>query len=172
MRKNLKKTTCPAEQNREDVQKGRKAFAETIKAIDIAKLVSLDESSVNPACSRNYGRALTNGRIKEGRNDVRFERESILSTIRLAIIRLNFFGLLWNLSSENWKQESMKNLKKPSILKSFIDGTCHGLDTKHMQSCRNGFFHRFNRRPFKKQGFHWLLNCCANCWPMTCSEIT
>lgn len=43
----------------------------------------LDESSVNLAYSRDYGRALTNERIKEGRKDVRFERESILSTVRL-----------------------------------------------------------------------------------------
>ncbi len=46
-------------------------------------MVPLDESSVNLAFSRNYGRALTNERIKEGRKDVRFERESILSTFRL-----------------------------------------------------------------------------------------
>lgn len=46
-------------------------------------MVPLDESSVNLAFSRNYGRALTTERIKEGRKDVRFERESILSTIRL-----------------------------------------------------------------------------------------
>ena len=54
-----------------------------IKGIDITKLVPLDESSVNLAFSRNYGRALTNERVKEGRNDVRFKRKSILSTFRL-----------------------------------------------------------------------------------------
>ncbi len=43
----------------------------------------MDESSVNLAFSRNYGRALKNQRVKEGRKDVRFERESILSTFRL-----------------------------------------------------------------------------------------
>ena len=46
-------------------------------------MVSLDESSVNLAFSRDYGRALSNERIKEGRKDVRFERQSILSTVRL-----------------------------------------------------------------------------------------
>lgn len=54
-----------------------------IKSIDISKLVFLDESSVNLAYSRNYGRALTSERIKEGRKDVRFERKSVLSTICL-----------------------------------------------------------------------------------------
>ncbi len=43
----------------------------------------MDESSVNLAFSRTYGRALKNQRVKEGRKDVRFERESILSTFRL-----------------------------------------------------------------------------------------
>jgi transposase len=50
----------------------------------VSKLVLLDESSVNLAYSREYGRAPTNERIKEGRKDVRFKRESILSTFRLS----------------------------------------------------------------------------------------
>jgi transposase len=66
------------------VQKERQEFAEAIKEIDIFKLVPLDESSVNLAYSRNYGRALTTERIKEGRKDIRFERQSILSTFRLS----------------------------------------------------------------------------------------
>ena len=72
----------PVGQDRDDVQKERKEFAETIKTIDVTKLLALDESSVNLAFSRNYGRCLTNERIKEGRKDVRFERESVLSTMR------------------------------------------------------------------------------------------
>jgi transposase len=65
------------------VQKEREEFAETIKEIDATKLVALDESSINLAFSRNYGRNYTCKRIKEGRKDVRFERTSILSTVRL-----------------------------------------------------------------------------------------
>ena len=65
------------------MQKERQEFAEKIKDIDISKLVPLDESSVNLQFSRNYGRALTTERIKEGRKDVRFQRESVLSTFRL-----------------------------------------------------------------------------------------
>ena len=43
----------------------------------------MDESSINLAYTRLYGRAKTNQRIKEGVADVRFERKSILSTMRL-----------------------------------------------------------------------------------------
>jgi len=47
-------------------------------------LVFLDESSVNLAYTRLYGRAKNGARINEGIKDVRFERRSILSTIRLS----------------------------------------------------------------------------------------
>lgn len=59
-----------------------------------------------------------------------------------------------------------------SNLKSFIDGTYHGLDKKHMQSYIDEFCYRFNRRSFKRQGFYRLLNCCVNCRAMTYSELT
>jgi transposase len=45
--------------------------------------VPLDESSINLAFTRLYGRAKKSERISEGVKDVRFERQSILSTIRL-----------------------------------------------------------------------------------------
>lgn len=51
--------------------------------MNIDKLVFLDESSINLAFTRLYGRAYSNERINEGRPDVRFQRESILSTVRL-----------------------------------------------------------------------------------------
>jgi transposase len=79
----FKKTSYPAEQDREDVQQERKEFVEKIKEIDISKLVSLDESSVNLAYTRLYGRAKTDERVKEGVVDARFERMSVLSTMRL-----------------------------------------------------------------------------------------
>jgi len=67
-----------------------------IKEIDIFKLVPLDESSVNLAYTRLYGRARKNERIEEGVKDVRFERESVLSTFRLSgeIFPLVFDGTL------------------------------------------------------------------------------
>ena len=51
--------------------------------LDPNKLVFLDESSVNLAYTRLYGRALKNEKINEGVKDVRFQRKSILSTVRL-----------------------------------------------------------------------------------------
>jgi len=58
-------------------------FKDTIYRIDIHHLVAWDESSVNLAFTRLYGRAKKNERISEGITDVRFERKSILSTVRL-----------------------------------------------------------------------------------------
>jgi transposase len=75
--------TYPVRRDKDDVKKEREEFAETIKSVNVSKLVPLDESSVNLAYSRDYGRALTSERIHEGREDVRFERESVLSAMRL-----------------------------------------------------------------------------------------
>ena len=44
----------------------------------MANLVALDESSINLAYTRLYGRAKSHERIKEGVIDARFERTSIL----------------------------------------------------------------------------------------------
>ena len=79
----IKKQTYPAKQDEPDVQKEREIFWQTIKDIPVENLVPLDESSVNLGYTRLYGRAKTNERIKEGIIDVRFERQSILSTIKL-----------------------------------------------------------------------------------------
>ena len=91
-----KKTTYPAEQDRPDVQEKRTRVQEEIKSINIENLIPLDECSINLAYTRLYGRAKTNERIKEGVGDARFERKSILSTIRLngAMCPLVFEGTL------------------------------------------------------------------------------
>jgi transposase len=114
-----KKTTYPAEQDREDVQKEREKFAETIKQIDVFKLVALDESSINLAYTRLYGRALKNKRVKEGVKDIRFERQSILSTFRLngEMCPLIFSGTLnKELFSEYIKTQLKPHLAKDDIL--------------------------------------------------------
>jgi len=51
--------------------------------LDLKKLVFLDECSLDLAYTRLYGWAKSNRRVKEGLVDVRFKRQSILSTIRL-----------------------------------------------------------------------------------------
>jgi len=47
------------------------------------KLNFLDESSINLGMTRLYGRAATNERVNDYVPDVRFERTSIISTVRL-----------------------------------------------------------------------------------------
>jgi transposase len=50
--------------------------------MDSTRLVFLDESSINTGMTRLYGRALHGERIVEYTPDVRFERTTILSSIR------------------------------------------------------------------------------------------
>jgi len=76
--------------------------------------VSLDESSVNLAYTRLYGRAPLNERVCEGVKDVRFERQSILSTIRLngAMCPIVFEGTL----NKELFAEYLKTCLKPTLL--------------------------------------------------------
>jgi len=50
--------------------------------MDIDKLIFLDESSINTGMTRLYGRSSSNARVIDYTPDVRFERTSILSSIR------------------------------------------------------------------------------------------
>ena len=69
------------EQQRDDVQRLRREWIEYIKFIEISRLIFLDETSINLAMTRLYGRAFGGGRIYDYVPDVRFERYSLLSTI-------------------------------------------------------------------------------------------
>ena len=51
--------------------------------MDISKLVFLDETSINTGMTRLYGRALSNERVVDYAPDTRFERITIMSSIRL-----------------------------------------------------------------------------------------
>lgn len=64
--------------------------------MDISKLVFLDESGVNTGMTRLYGRALNGNRVNDYVPDVRFERISILSSVRLDgnMVPLAFKGAL------------------------------------------------------------------------------
>jgi transposase len=115
----IKKTTYPAEQSRQSVQKKREIYKEIIKNIKVENLVSLDESSVNLAYTRLYGRAKTNERVSEGVFDVRFERKSVLSTIRTngEMCPLIFDGTLnKELFAEYLKTQLKPTLKPDDIL--------------------------------------------------------
>jgi len=74
----------------------REVFKEIQPKLDIAKLVALDESSVNLSYTRLYGWAPSGERVNEGVVDVRFERQSILSTMRIngGIVPIVFEGTL------------------------------------------------------------------------------
>lgn len=101
------------------MQEKRREFVKTIKTIDITKLVASDESSINLSYSRNYGRAPKNKRIKEGRKDVRFQRKSILSTMRLSgeMCPVVFSGTLnKELFSEYIKTQLKPNFSADDIL--------------------------------------------------------
>lgn len=58
-----------------------------------------------------------------------------------------------------------------SNVKTFISGTFHGLDKKHMQSYLNEFSYRFNRRSFEGTWFTRLLNSCVSSSTITYTEL-
>ena len=64
--------------------------------MDIAKLVFLDESSINTGMTRLYGRGPSEERVVDYTPDVRFERTTIMSSIRLngGMVPLVFEGSL------------------------------------------------------------------------------
>ena len=78
----IKKTLHAIEQNREDVKAKRNAWKASQPEMDIDKLVFLDESGINTGMTRLYGRNLSKERVVDYTPDVRFERTSILSSIR------------------------------------------------------------------------------------------
>jgi hypothetical protein len=51
-------------------------------SLDSARLVFLDESGMNPGMTRLYGRATKHRRVIEAILDVRFQRMTILSSVR------------------------------------------------------------------------------------------
>ena len=91
-----KKTLFDNGQNREDVQEARECWKNDQPEMDPAKLVFLDEAGINTGMTRLYGRAPGGERVVEYIPDVRFERTSILSSVRLngAMVPLVFEGAL------------------------------------------------------------------------------
>jgi transposase-like protein len=58
-----------------------------------------------------------------------------------------------------------------SNLKSFVAGTFHGLDSRHLQRYLDEFCYRFNRRKFSGQLFNRLLQSCIVCKTITYPEL-
>ena len=59
-----------------------------------------------------------------------------------------------------------------SNLKSFIVGTFHGLDKKHLQRYFDEFAYRFNRRKFHAELFARLLKACLSTNTITYKDLT
>lgn len=91
-----KKTVRAAEQDREDVKEKRRDWQTFQLSVDIAKLVFLDESGINTAMTRLYGRAAEGQRVIDAVPDARFHRTTILSSVRLdgTIVPCTFEGAL------------------------------------------------------------------------------
>jgi transposase len=78
----LKKTLHAIEQGREDVSLKRELWKSGQYQMDVNKLLFLDESSINTGMTRLYGRGSSNERVVDYTPDVRFERTTIISSIR------------------------------------------------------------------------------------------
>lgn len=61
----------------------RTAWQELQQILDVQRLVFLDESSINTGMTRLYGRAKGKNRIVDYVPDVRFQRMSIVSSVKL-----------------------------------------------------------------------------------------
>lgn len=70
------------EQHREDVKIKREAWKSEQPGIDIDNLILIDESSIDTGMTRLYGRGASNERVVDHTPDTRFERTTILSSIR------------------------------------------------------------------------------------------
>ena len=71
-------------QKRDDIVKKRADWKETQKTLEIRQLIFLDEASINTGMTRLYGWGQKSDRVVEYVPDVRFERTSVISTVRLS----------------------------------------------------------------------------------------
>jgi len=113
-----KKTLHPSAQQRQDVQEKREEWREIQPILDPKKLAFLDESSVNLAMTRLYGRAPTNERVNDYVPDVRFQRLSILSTVKLDGTQIPFV-FNGTLNSELFKKY-VEDFLAPTLLSGDI----------------------------------------------------
>ena len=86
--------------------------------MDINKLVFLDETSINTGMTRLYGRGTSNERVVDYTPDIRFERTTLLSSVRLNgdIIPVVFEG---SLNGDIFK-EYIRQFLVPSLHKGDI----------------------------------------------------
>jgi len=78
-----KKTLFPQNQKRPDVVKRRDSWKKAFWNVVLKRLTFLDESGVNLAQTRLYGRAPSGERVNDYVPDERFERKSIIVAMKL-----------------------------------------------------------------------------------------
>ena len=97
----------------------RKEWVEYIPHIEISRLIFLDETGVNLGMTRLYGRAFGGERVVDYVPDVRFERYSIISTLKASgdMIPMVYRGTLnGDFFKEYIKQFVVPTLKPRDIL--------------------------------------------------------
>ena len=107
------------EQQREDVIIKRELWKSVQSAMNPDDLVFLDQSSINTGMTRLYGRGTGSERVVDHTPDVRFERTSILSSVRANgdIVPLIFEGSLnGDIFKEYIAQCLVTTLKKEDIV--------------------------------------------------------
>lgn len=78
----IKKTLKASEQERDDVKHKRAAWSELQQKLSCERLVFIDETGAKTNMTRLYGRALKGKRCNDHAPDGRWERTTILSSIR------------------------------------------------------------------------------------------
>lgn len=97
-----KKTLYAAEKGSERVQKERLDFWETLRDIPVEDLIFIDESGVNLALVRLYGRALKGERARGKKPQKRGENVSILTALSLeeVVTSRNIYGAVNSVTFE------------------------------------------------------------------------
>jgi hypothetical protein len=92
----IKKTLHAIEQKREDVIIKHEVWKSGQSEISTDRFVFLDETGINTGMTRLYGRAVSSRRIVDYTPDVRFERTTVLSSVRAngEMVPLVFDGAL------------------------------------------------------------------------------
>jgi hypothetical protein len=120
------------------------------------------------------------GESVDGKTAVKFASESITKGSEIRTDGLNIYNVL----KENGYTHTAKNYdpkNQPEHLhwthiiisnaKALIDGTFHGLDSKHLQRYLNEFCYRLNRRWFESGIFSRLIRTCALSVKITYHEL-